>query len=107
MTSSRALPLLLVCTTAFAGELQRFEAVEPHMGTLVRLQAYATGEEQAKAAFAAGFHRIAALDDPLSDYKPDSEVNRLPRLISDDLYRVLAAAQRMATDTDGAFDVTI
>jgi FAD:protein FMN transferase len=108
MTSSRAALLAAFCgATAFATGLQRFEAVEPHMGTLVRIQVYALGVPQARAAFRAGFARIAALDDALSDYKPDSELNRLPRPVSVDLFRVLAAAQALAIETDGAFDVTV
>lgn len=106
MTSSSAALLALACC-AWGGELTRFEAVEPHMGTLVRIQVYASSGEQARAAFAAGFARIAALDDVLSDYKPDSELNRLPKPVSADLFRVLEAAQRLAEETDGAFDVTI
>jgi FAD:protein FMN transferase len=77
------------------------------MGTLVRLQVYAAGEEQARTAFAAAFARIASLDDALSDYKPASELNRLPRPASADLLRVVEAAQSLAVETDGAFDITI
>lgn len=99
--------ILLAFLPAFAGELTRYEAVEPHMGTLVRLQVYATNEDQARNAFRAGFSRIAELDDALSDYKPGSEVNRLPPHASPTLFRVLEAAQQLAEDTDGAFDVTI
>lgn len=106
MTSSSAF-VLLAAVSAFAGDPQRFEAVEPHMGTLVRLQVYASGVEQASAAFHAGFGRIAALDDALSDYKPNSEVNRLPGQAGPDLFRILEAAQRLAVETDGAFDVTV
>lgn len=107
MTSSRwALPLFLILP-AFAGQLQLFEAVEPHMGTLVRIQIYASGETQAKAAFTAAFHRISELDAILSDYRPDSELNRLPHQPSPDLFRVLEAAQQLAVDSGGAFDVTI
>jgi thiamine biosynthesis lipoprotein len=84
-----------------------FEAVEPHMGTLVRIQVYAADEAQAKAAFRAGFGRIAELDALLSDYRPDSEVNRLPARIGPDLFRVLEAAQALAAETGGAFDVTV
>jgi thiamine biosynthesis lipoprotein len=76
------------------------------MGTLVRIQVYAAGEDQARAAFRAGFARIAELDGLLSDYKPDSEVNRLPARVGPDLFRVLEAAQALAQETDGAFDVT-
>ena len=77
------------------------------MGTLVRIQVYASGETQAKAAFRAGFDRIAELDAILSDYRPDSELNRLPPRVGPDLFRVLEAAQSLAEESGGAFDVTI
>jgi thiamine biosynthesis lipoprotein len=92
---------------ALAGELQLYEAVEPHMGTLARIQVYAPGEEQAKAAFRAGFARIAELDAILSDYRPESELSRLPAHTGPDLFRVLEAAQALAEESGGAFDVTI
>jgi thiamine biosynthesis lipoprotein len=85
----------------------RFEAVEPHMGTLIRVEVYATGEDQARQAFQAAFGRIAELDAALSDYQPDSELNRLPGIASPDLFRVLEAAQKLAEASGGAFDVTI
>jgi thiamine biosynthesis lipoprotein len=77
------------------------------MGTLVRIQVYASGEARAKAAFEAGFARIAQLDNELSDYKADSEVNRLPGPAGDDLFRILETARQLAADTDGAFDITV
>lgn len=83
------------------------------MGTLVRITLYATGEEEARAAFQAAFARIRGLDQALSDYKPDSELNGLTNApagtavaVSDDLFRVLSAAQDLASATGGAFDVT-
>ena len=105
--AAAAIPCLLLLTRAFAGELQRYEAVEPHMGTLIRIQIYASGEEQAKNAFRAAFDRIAELDAILSDYRPDSELNRLPRHPGADLFRVLEAAQQLAVDSNGAFDITV
>jgi len=91
----------------------RFEAVEPHMGTLVRLVVYAPDAGAARAAFAAGFDRIRELEQILSDYRPDSEVSRLatapagrPIHVSADLFAVLRVAQDVAAMTDGAFDVT-
>ena len=88
-------------------------SVEPHMGTLFRIKLYAADEEHARTAFRAAFDRVAELDATLSDYKPDSELNRLCRAaagepipVSADLYRVLAAAQELARDSAGAFDVT-
>jgi thiamine biosynthesis lipoprotein len=84
------------------------------MGTLVRIQLYAADAGRADAGFRAGFHRIAQLDAALSDYRADSEVNRLcrstmgkPVNVSADLFVVLAAARQLAEETDGAFDVTL
>ena len=83
------------------------------MGTLVRITVYAPDEEHARAAFRAGFDRIRDLDTVLSDYKPDSELNRIaktavarPTRVSDDLFTVLRASQDLAVATDGAFDIT-
>jgi FAD:protein FMN transferase len=84
------------------------------MGTLVSIKLYADGPEQAKAAFRAAFARIAELDAALSDYQPESELNRVcrtaagkPVAASADLFRVLAASQKLAVETGGAFDVTL
>lgn len=114
---SRALLIaaLLLASLGFrqAPVLERFEAVEPHMGTLVRITLFATDEAAARLAFRAGFDRIAALNATLSDYLPDSELNRLTReavrrpvRVSDDLWTVLAASRDLAVATDGAFDIT-
>ncbi|MGI8988835.1 MAG: FAD:protein FMN transferase [Bryobacteraceae bacterium] len=91
-----------------------FEAVEPHMGTLIRIKLHAVDEQRASAAFHAAFELIHRLDEVLSDYKPDSELNRIARTavgrpvtVSDDLFRVLAASQRLARESDGAFDITL
>ena len=93
--------------------LHRYEAVEPHMGTLVKITVYTPGEEAARQAFRAGFDRIRELDAILSDYKTDSELNRLTArrgphagAVSRDLFAVLSAAQELADATSGAFDVT-
>lgn len=84
------------------------------MGTLFRIKLYATDQDQAARAFHAAFARVSELDDILSDYKQDSELNRLSRTafhhpvhVSDDLFRVVEAAQQLSEKTDGAFDITI
>lgn len=89
---------------------ERWESAEPHMGTLVRITIYAEEASPLSAAFA----RIRDLDQKLSDYKPDSELNQVcrtahdrPVSVSDDLWRVLSAAQKLAAETGGAFDVTL
>jgi thiamine biosynthesis lipoprotein len=79
------------------------------MGTVVRIAIYANDAAPLKAAF----QRIAELDERLSDYKKDSELNRLCRThnqavpVSEDLFRVLEASEKLSRLTDGAFDVTI
>jgi thiamine biosynthesis lipoprotein len=88
---------------------ERFEAVEPHMGTLVRITIYSKDGSPMSAAFS----RIRELDERLSDYKPESELNKLCQThgqavpVSEDLFRVLNASLKLSRLTDGAFDVTI
>jgi thiamine biosynthesis lipoprotein len=91
-----------------------YEAVEPHMGTLIRIKLYADESQQVPAAFRAAFDRIAQLDNALSDYKPASELNRLsvsavgkPVKVSQDMFRVLAASRKLSEESGGAFDVTL
>src|SRR5438045_2122372 len=95
-----------VMANAAAADRQLFEAVEPHMGTLVGIKLYATGAEQASEGFRAAFQRIAQLDGALSDYQPDSELNRIcrtavgqPVAVSADLFQVLAKSQELAAES--------
>ena len=104
---------LTLAAAPAVSDLQRFEAVEPHMGTLVRIVVYAPDADTARAAHRAGFDRIRELEAILSDYRPDSELNRLTATaagtavrVSADLLAVLKAAQDLSRATDGAFDVT-
>jgi len=94
--------------------LKRFEYSEPHMGTMFRIVLYAPDTPAAGRASSAAFARITALDNTMSDYKPTSELMRLsasaggpPVKVSADLYRVLEASERVAEQSDGAFDVTV
>ena len=111
--------VLVAVSCLYAGisnsaELRAFEAVEPHMGTLFRIKLYAASESQAQSAFRAAFDRVSRLDETLSDYKPASELNSVGRVcvgrpvrVSNDLFLVLSAAQRLAGQTEGAFDITV
>ena len=83
------------------------------MGTLVRITVYARDAEAARVAFRAGFDRIRELDAILSDYKSESELNRVTReavgrpvAVGPDLFAVLRASHRLSVETDGAFDIT-
>lgn len=111
---------LLICSlfalllSARNAPLQEYESVEPHMGTLYRIELYATTPELADKGFKLAFARIAELDNKLSDYKPGSELNLAtaaavsnPVRISRDLATVLEASQVLSVATGGAFDVTV
>jgi FAD:protein FMN transferase len=106
--------LLLLPLLASGERLERFERVEPHMGTLFRITLFAADAEAARSGFDAAFARVGELDQILSDYKPESELMRVcrdawrgPVPVSTDLFRVLAESQKLAGETDGAFDVTL
>ncbi len=93
---------------------QRFEFKQPHMGTLFTLTLYAADEVTAAAAAAAAGEKIAALEAAMTDYDPNSELMQLCAKpvgqavrVSDDLFEVLQKAQRLAEQSDGAFDCTI
>ena len=84
------------------------------MGTIIRIVLYAPDATAADKASRAAFDRVAALDNAMSDYNPDSELMRLcraaggpPVKVSEDLFQVLAAAQELAARSDGAFDITV
>lgn len=108
-------PLLLSLWTL--GEPARFEFSEPHMGTTFRVVAYAPDRPAAAAAAKAAFARVAELNSIMSDYDPASELMRLCRAnpegpgqavrVSEDLFTVLRAGQRLSEKSGGAFDVTV
>ena len=85
---ARAVPLIAVLATAWAGidvlksfgeesALERFTYRQRHMGTLFQLTLYAGDEIEANRAAKAAFEKVRQLDEALSDYKPESELNRL------------------------------
>ena len=91
----------------------RYEFSSRQMGTEARVVLFAASDAAARGAADQAFARIAALDAVMSDYRDDSELMALcrqagtgPVHISDDLFRVLDASQRLARESGGAFDVT-
>jgi thiamine biosynthesis lipoprotein len=113
------IPLVLIITSSVSGippkeSLARFSYTEYHMGVDARLVVYAPDRATAEAACTAAFARIAALDSIMSDYRRDSELNRLsaqaggpPIRVSAELFKVLRRAQEVSRRSDGAFDVTV
>jgi FAD:protein FMN transferase len=98
---------LFLAAAAMAAD--RYEASEPHMGTVASITLYAESPEQAQRGFTGAFRRITQLNAILSDYNPDSELSRACTVdapLSPDLFTIVSHAQRLARETDGAFDIT-
>jgi thiamine biosynthesis lipoprotein len=97
------------------GELERFESTQREMGVPFKIILYVRDQTAANRAFQAAFSRISELNQVLSDYDDQSELSRLTRTapspkpvpVSDPLWLVLERSQRLAEQTDGAFDVTV
>ncbi|OJW23529.1 MAG: membrane-associated lipoprotein [Planctomycetales bacterium 71-10] len=99
---------------AGAGELQRYEFVETHMGSPFKVLLYCADEGAARRASRAAFDRIARLDAALSDYDPESELSRLagsaggpPVAVGPDLFRVLEESRAWYEKSGGLLDPTI
>jgi FAD:protein FMN transferase len=86
------------------------EFAQVHMGMPVRIRLYSSSETAAGTAAAAAFTRVAALDQMMSDYRPDSELRRLGSAwspVSRELFEVLEQSIAIAEATGGAFDPTV
>ncbi len=116
MTAAIIAPSL--ATYAFGAQkpaLERHEFSHASMGTEFRIVLYAPAAPAARRAADAAFARVDELDRRLSDYRPESELNRFSTTagsgravpLSQDLWSVLEAAQSIAALTNGAFDVTV
>lgn len=108
--------LLAGCASVPEPSLTRHEYEQPQMGVPFRMVLYAPSEAIAEQAARVAFARIAELNAIMSDYETDSELSRLSRSseqgapevpVSADLWKVLERSQRLARETDGAFDITI
>lgn len=116
-----AFPAVLILFTlaradGLSGEpgLQRYEFLLPRMGTVVRMVLYTTDLARAQKAATAAFDRLEELEERFSDYRDESELNRLtreaagrPQAVSPELFEVLEQAQRFSQLSGGAFDITI
>jgi thiamine biosynthesis lipoprotein len=116
-----ALPVHSLAQTAPASQspaLQKFQYTQPKMGTIFQLILYAPDQQTADASAEAAWARIDGLNKTLSDYDPNSELNRLSRMtdkgpmteavaVSDDFYLMLQNSIEAARLSDGAFDITV
>ncbi len=95
-------------------ELQQYQFEQIRMGIPVKLTLYAPDEAVANKAAEAAYARFRELDRMLSDYDPESELMRLcqrpagtPIKVSPELGFVLDESLNLATETTGAFDISV
>jgi len=90
--------------------LKRHEFESAHMGTLFRIILYAEDAKVAKESADAAFALVEKLNSSFSDYDADSELMLLVKkregIVSEELFEILTIAQKIAKQTDGAFDIT-
>ena len=121
--SSLAFGLVLAFVPALAEQskptvvgdgFHRHFAEEPHMGVVVRIEAFVpTGTNPARV-FRSAFDRVSALTKVFSSYRDDSELSDVeqrawesPVRVSPEFATVLSEALRIARQSGGAFDPTV
>lgn len=91
---------------------------QPGMGTLFTIRAWSPdrggGDEALERAVDKAFAEVERLDGIYSDYRPDSELNRLAAApagewhpVSGELFALLQRCESLHRETDGAFDPTV
>ena len=75
MTNFRAVLLLSTLLIALTGQAQRYEFSRPLMGMAFQIIVHSEDEAKAKRAAKAAFDRVAVLNQIMSDYEPNSELN--------------------------------
>jgi FAD:protein FMN transferase len=84
------------------------------MGTSMQVEAFGGTPAERRAAIDEAFWAMAEVDRLMSNYRDDSELSRINRdaaynsiAVSDPMFSVLDAAQRISERSGGAFDVTV
>lgn len=97
-----------------AHSARRYEYSIERMGTRVRIVLYAQDRLAGEGAANAAFERIEELEQALSDYREESELNWLsreavnrPQGVSPELFYVLEQAQKYSRLSGGGFDISI
>ncbi|WP_435356332.1 FAD:protein FMN transferase [Emticicia sp. SJ17W-69] len=106
---------LFLFLSLWASGQNRYEFTHPQMGTMFKIILYSTDSLSAIHASQKAFSRLDELNLILSDYREDSEINRLCRTsgtneyikVSNDLWEILQESTKAAKLSKGYFDVTI
>jgi len=107
--------LIVLPLFSFSQSEQRFQFVHQQMGTTFQIIFYSNDSTFAQQAADSAFAKLDELNQTLSDYLADSELNQLVATsgtdkwvkVSDDLWQVIALSQQYASVSDGAFDITV
>lgn len=107
--------LLFLVSGLPAPAAESFTFRRPCMGTVWTITLYADDAAVAEKAAAAAFARVEAMNRTLSDYLPDSPLNRLSATagsgravpVSGDLRALLELSGQAAAESGGVFDITI
>lgn len=110
--------LFLICfgTVAVdAQKLERYQFRSNHMGSQFTIILFSDSEERAEIVSTGAFNLVEEINQVMSDYLPESELNRLSATsgtnssvkVSESLYGILKTSKEISKRTDGLFDVTI
>ena len=107
--------LFVLSLNSAAAQLQRFQFVQPKMGSPFHLIFYTTDSITAQQKATAAFALIDSLNNILSDYDSASELSRLSATagtgsfmpVSSHLYDILLQSKIAAKESSGTFDITI
>jgi len=97
------------------GQVQRYTFEHPQMGTLFRIVLYHDDSLQARIAAESAWRRIDRLNDQMSDYFAESELNALSATsgkdtciqVSPALWDILNLSRKMYEHSQERFDITI
>lgn len=96
-------------------ELSRYFFQERHMGTIFKIIIYAPNNSVANLASDAAFDKVEQLNQVMSNYVADSEINLLSASsgtgqkmkVSAPLFEIIQQSQYYAKLSQGAFDITV
>jgi FAD:protein FMN transferase len=105
---------LLFFGSGYAARAEKSEWSRPFMGTFFHITIYSSSRDDAEKAVYRAFDRIEKLEETLSFYRDNSELNQLVKnagseavIAGPDLFEVLESALYWSRQTGGAFDCTI
>jgi len=109
------LTCFLIQDISYSQDTSRYQFQSRHMGTEMSIVLYAENKVVAMEASDSAFKRIEKLNQILSDYVEESELNHLSGLsgsgewleISKPFFEILKESIQISENTDGLFDVTI